>query len=73
MSPQAVDFQVEHNGRRAGGWTGQANPGDSAFLTRAGRDWLRSNGWHDTGRWREFELIVFRAGTSERLGNVRLG
>jgi hypothetical protein len=70
MSPQPLDIVINRRGRKEAELQLHADPDDYEALSTFLRDWLEGNHWHP-GRWGEFEAVVFKAGSWDRLATVR--
>lgn len=66
MSRRALELVVTRNGRHEATFEVSDDPDDARAMRDQLTGWLRSNKW-DPGRWGEFEMTAFAAGTSKRL------
>lgn len=70
MAGQPLECRITRKGRHEATVEVSADPANPAELRQILTAWLAGNGW-DRGRWGEFEMVAFAAGTSRRMGKVR--
>ena len=71
MNPRPLEVQIRRKGRKEDVLDVTADPADTIALRALLRDWLAGHGWAE-GRWGEFELVAFDAGTWKRVAKVRV-
>jgi hypothetical protein len=70
MTEMRLELVIRRKGRKEDTLAVTADPANPEALRLILTGWLDGEGWAK-GRWGEFEMEVFAAGTSKRLARVR--
>jgi len=70
MAGRPLELRITRKGRHEATIEANADPANPGELRQILTAWLEGNRWHP-GRWGEFEMTAFEAGTSKRAGKVR--